>query len=85
MDQHALYLARSNERQNEEIGNIVKSVAVGIAGLVTASFALQYPNLSWLWVVLRACSLTMALVSSDRSLGSCSRRCARRGGSLDRL
>ncbi len=57
-----LYQARANERSNEEIGNILKAVGVSIAGLVTASFALQYGDLSRLWVLLLAGSMAAALV-----------------------
>ncbi|MET0910261.1 MAG: sugar transferase [Ilumatobacteraceae bacterium] len=57
-----LYQARANERQNDEVWNIVKTVGVGIAGLLTVAFALQYKDLSRLWVFLLAGSMTTMLV-----------------------
>ena len=57
-----LYQARANERQNEELWNILKSVACGVAGLLLASFAVQYDQLSRLWVFLLAVSMSLTLV-----------------------
>jgi exopolysaccharide biosynthesis polyprenyl glycosylphosphotransferase len=79
-----LYQARANERQNEELWNIVKSVGVSVGGLVIASFVMQYGDLSRLWVFLLAACMTLALVverqiarnifTRMRSTGQLSRR-----------
>jgi exopolysaccharide biosynthesis polyprenyl glycosylphosphotransferase len=57
-----LYQARANERPEEELWNILKTVGLGVAVLVAAAFALQYDDLSRLWVILLGASITGALV-----------------------
>ncbi len=57
-----LYLARANERVKEEVWNILKAVGLSIAVLLTVSFVIQYRELSRLWVLLLAGSMTLMLV-----------------------
>jgi exopolysaccharide biosynthesis polyprenyl glycosylphosphotransferase len=57
-----LYQARANERQAQEVWNVVKAVGVGIGGLVTMAFALQVGDLSRLWVGLLAGCMVSSLV-----------------------
>jgi len=46
-----LYKARANERPSEEVKNIVRATAVGLAGVLAIAFAVQYKELSRLWVL----------------------------------
>jgi exopolysaccharide biosynthesis polyprenyl glycosylphosphotransferase len=79
-----MYQARANEQQNEELRNIVKAVGISIGGLLAVSFAMQYRDLSRLWVVLLGGSMTLALTierqiargifAKMRSSGQISRR-----------
>jgi exopolysaccharide biosynthesis polyprenyl glycosylphosphotransferase len=57
-----LYLARANERVREETGNILKAVGSSVAALLTASFLVQFGDLSRLWVALYATSMLAALL-----------------------
>lgn len=57
-----LYQARANERRNDELGNILKSVGVSIGGMLAVGFALQYEDLSRLWVFLLAVSMAGMLI-----------------------
>ena len=57
-----LYQARANERQDEEVWNILKSVGLCIGGLLAVAFALQYKDLSRFLVVLLAASMTLTLL-----------------------
>ena len=57
-----LYLARANERVREETWNILKAVGSSVAALLTASFLIQYAELSRLWVVLFGMSMAGALL-----------------------
>jgi exopolysaccharide biosynthesis polyprenyl glycosylphosphotransferase len=57
-----LYQARANERQNDEVWNIVKAVGVCIGGLLVAAFALQYKDLSRFLVILLAASMVLMLI-----------------------
>ena len=56
------YLARANERVQEEAWNIVKAVGSGIAAVLTVSFVLQYDELSRLWVFLFGASMIVTLL-----------------------
>ncbi len=58
-----MYQARANERPSHELGNIVKTVAVGMSGLVGVAFALQYKDLSRLWVALISICVTLSLAA----------------------
>jgi exopolysaccharide biosynthesis polyprenyl glycosylphosphotransferase len=58
-----LYQARANERPSEEIANILKTIGVGVVVILVAGFALQYEELSRLWVFLFAVSTVAALVA----------------------
>jgi exopolysaccharide biosynthesis polyprenyl glycosylphosphotransferase len=57
-----LYQARANDRRHQEVGNLVKAVAVLIGGLLLASFTVKYGHLSRLWVAFLAASVTVMLV-----------------------
>jgi exopolysaccharide biosynthesis polyprenyl glycosylphosphotransferase len=59
---YRLYQARANERLTDEGANILKTVAMGVASVVLISFALQYNELSRLWVFLLALWLSIALM-----------------------
>ncbi len=61
-----MYQARANERSGQELRNILNSVLIGLAGLVTLSFVIQNSALSRLWVVLLACSISTALFINRR-------------------
>ena len=61
-----LYLARANERIREETWNIVKAVGSSVAALLTASFLIQYGELSRLWVVLFGLSMALAMMVERR-------------------
>lgn len=57
-----LYLARANEQVREETWNILKAVGSSVAALLTASFLIQYNELSRLWVLLLGVSMASALI-----------------------
>ncbi len=57
-----LYQARANERPAQEWRNIVNAVMMGMGGLVAVAFALQYKDLSRLWVVLLGSCVTLAMM-----------------------
>lgn len=57
-----LHQARANERPSDERLNILRAVTVGVAFMVLLSFALQYDELSRLWVGLVGASTAGALV-----------------------
>ena len=61
-----LYLARANERIREETWNIVKAVGSSVAALLTASFLIQYGELSRLWVALFGLSMALAMMVERR-------------------
>ncbi len=65
-----LYLARANERHAEETANVVRAVAIGVGWMVVLAFALQFKDLSRLWVFLVAVSTAGTLLAE--------RYCARR-------
>ena len=46
-----LHRARANERRSQEAMNIVRTVGIGVAVMVTFGFALKFQTLSRLWVV----------------------------------
>ncbi len=57
-----MYHARANERRLEELSNIFKTVAVGMSFLLVTAFALQYRELSRLWVITASIGVFVALV-----------------------
>jgi exopolysaccharide biosynthesis polyprenyl glycosylphosphotransferase len=57
-----MYLARANERVQEETWNILKAVGSSVAALLTAAFLIQHNELSRLWVVLFGVSMVSALL-----------------------
>ncbi|BAN01743.1 sugar transferase [Ilumatobacter coccineus] len=61
-----LYKGRANERRMEEASNILKAVGVGMSGLLLISLASQYNELSRLWVLLLAFSISTALLLERR-------------------
>jgi exopolysaccharide biosynthesis polyprenyl glycosylphosphotransferase len=56
-----LYKARANERLSEEMLNVMRAVAVGVATMVALAFAVDYQSLSRLWVLLLATTITTAV------------------------
>ena len=62
-----LYKSRANERTPDELKNIITATFVGIAGLLVLAFAVQYQELSRLWVFLSALAILLA-VSMERSI-----------------
>lgn len=61
-----LYRSRANERQRQEARNILTTVAWGIVGILTISFAIQFDVLSRLWVFLVAIFVAMMLMLERR-------------------
>jgi exopolysaccharide biosynthesis polyprenyl glycosylphosphotransferase len=59
---YRLYQARANERLTDEGANILKTVAMGVASVVLIAFAIQYDELSRLWVFLLALWMSIALM-----------------------
>jgi exopolysaccharide biosynthesis polyprenyl glycosylphosphotransferase len=57
-----LYQARANERQAQEVWNVVKAVGFAVGGLVATAFALQVGDLSRLWVGLLTGCMALSLV-----------------------
>lgn len=53
--------ARANERPRQEFVNIVGTVAVGVGAMIVAAFALQFKDLSRLWMLLVALAVTTSL------------------------
>ena len=49
-----LYQARANERPSQESRNVLRAVAIGVALMVLLAFALQFKELSRLWIGLVA-------------------------------
>ena len=62
-----LHLARANERPSQEAMNIVRTVGIGVAVMVTFGFALQFRNLSRLWVMVVMVAVT-ALLLIERAI-----------------
>jgi exopolysaccharide biosynthesis polyprenyl glycosylphosphotransferase len=57
-----LYLSRANERAGAEFWNVIRTVLVGITTLLMIAFAMNYDELSRLWVGVAAASITVALL-----------------------
>src|SRR5688572_4957780 len=49
-----LYQARANERPSQESRNVLWAVAIGVALMVLLAFAMQFKELSRLWIALVA-------------------------------
>ena len=78
-----LYRARDNERPSQESLNIVKAVGTGMAGLVAVALGLQYKDLSRLWIVAVAVTVTGTLMI-DRAIARRIFARMRREGTLRR-
>ena len=78
-----LYKARANERRIEEAHNVFKTVGVGMSMLLLISVAVQYTQLSRLWVVLLGLSITSSMLIERRLIRSWFAR-MRRDGLLKR-
>ncbi len=61
-----LYQARANERPLEEARNVLKTVGFGMSGMLLVSLAIQYGQLSRLWVVVLALTITAAVMIERR-------------------
>jgi exopolysaccharide biosynthesis polyprenyl glycosylphosphotransferase len=57
-----LYKARANERLSQEVQNVTRAVAIGVASMVALAFAADYRSLSRLWILLLATTITSAVV-----------------------
>lgn len=61
-----MYQARANDRRGDEIRNVVKTIGVAVTVILVSSFAVQYDQLSRLWVFLFAvCSTAMLIVERE--------------------
>ncbi|MEL6892755.1 MAG: sugar transferase [Actinomycetota bacterium] len=56
-----LYTARANSRPTDEVRNILRAAAFGIAGMIGVAFAFDVDNMSRRWVALLFVSLVTAL------------------------
>lgn len=74
-----LYLARANERGAEEARNVVRTVAVGLGGLVMIAFAVQFKHLSRSWVMMFGLAAVLGLVIERRIARRLFRRLRRQG------
>jgi len=57
-----LHRARANARRLDELGNVVKTTAYGVAFMVVAAFAVKMGDLSRLWVALAGTAVFGALM-----------------------
>ncbi|NNE11558.1 MAG: sugar transferase [Ilumatobacter sp.] len=57
-----IYQARTTERRGEEARRIANTVAISIATMLTLTFAVQYAQMSRLWVMLLSASMLGALL-----------------------
>jgi exopolysaccharide biosynthesis polyprenyl glycosylphosphotransferase len=57
-----LYKARANERLSQEVVNVMRAVAVGVATMVAIAFIVDYNSLSRLWVLLVSTMVTATVV-----------------------
>lgn len=80
-----LHRARANERGVEEAANVSKAVAVGISLILILSFAVQYDELSRLWVATLAVAATICVVIERRIARSFFSRLRRDGRMLRRI
>jgi len=78
-----LYQARANERPLEEARNVLKAVSTGVSGLVIIALLSQYKELSRLWVVAVAISIS-ASVLIERGIARAAFRRLRQNGGLTR-
>lgn len=61
-----LYLARANERVSEEVGNVLRTVIVGVGAMVLVAFAFEYKHLSRFWVLLVGVAVATMLLLERR-------------------
>jgi exopolysaccharide biosynthesis polyprenyl glycosylphosphotransferase len=61
-----LYQARANERWGEEVRHVANAVAAAIATVLLVGFATQFKELSRLWVVLLAATISCSLLIERR-------------------
>lgn len=61
-----LYQARANERRLEEVRNVLKTVGFGMSSMLLFSLAIQYNQLSRLWVVVLAFTISAAVLIERR-------------------
>lgn len=65
-----LYQARANARRMDEARNVVRAVGIGMSSLLLISFAVQFNELSRLWVFLMATSTSVAVLVERRIVRS---------------
>lgn len=58
-----LYLARANARPGEEAQNVLRAVGIGVGVIVSIAFAVQFKDLSRLWVFLVAASVCSTVLA----------------------
>ncbi|MEP1124964.1 MAG: sugar transferase [Ilumatobacter sp.] len=61
-----LYQARANERRLEEARNVIKTVGFGMSGILLIALAIQYSQLSRLWVLVLGFTVTIAMLVERR-------------------
>ncbi|MGB3737166.1 MAG: sugar transferase [Ilumatobacter sp.] len=61
-----LYQARANQRRLEEARNVIKTVGFGMSGMLLVSIAIQYDELSRLWVSAMVFTITAAVLFERR-------------------
>lgn len=80
-----LYQARANDRRLEEARNVLKAVGVGMSWLLLVSLAIQYSQLSRLWVMLLAISVTVSVLIERRFARAVFARLRQEGRLLRRI
>lgn len=61
-----LYLARANERQWDEVSNVLRAVGLGFLFLIAVSVAFKYNTLSRFWVFLAVIAVASAVLIERR-------------------
>ena len=61
-----IYQARTTERPSEEARRLLNTIAVGMGLMVTLAFAVQYGQMSRLWIILLSASLYLSLLVERR-------------------
>ncbi len=80
-----LYQARANERLIDEVQNVVRAAGLGFTFMVAMAFAVQYKDLSRLWVMALAISTVGALLVERRIARSVFNRLRARGRMTRRI
>lgn len=78
-----MWLARANDRPEHERSNVVRAVAIGVAGMLSIAFAFKFGSLSRFWVALVAVCAVGALLA-ERAIARRIFRRLRSAGALRR-